>query len=35
MPEACPPMQRCGSSAPGWLNGSHPTIVRQTRLSLG
>ena len=30
MPETCPPIARCGTSAPGWLNGSHPTIVGQT-----
>ena len=31
MPETCPPIRHCGTSAPGWLNGSHPTAVGQTR----
>ena len=31
MPETCPPIQHCGTYAPGWLNGIHPTGVGQTR----
>ena len=27
MPTSCPPTRRCGSYAPGWLNGSHPTVA--------
>ena len=26
MPTSCVPKRRCGTHAPGWLNGSHPTI---------
>ena len=26
IPETCVPMRRCGTSAPGWLNGTHPTV---------
>ncbi len=27
MAEECLPMYRCGTYAPGWLNGSHPTVA--------
>ena len=27
MPESCPPKQRCGTHAPGWLNGNHPSVA--------
>ena len=27
MPDQCVPMWRCGTHAPGWLNGSHPTFT--------
>ncbi|CAH3175999.1 unnamed protein product [Porites lobata] len=27
MPTSCPPTGRCGTSAPGWLNGGHPTVA--------
>ncbi|XP_068671273.1 uncharacterized protein [Montipora foliosa] len=27
MPTYCPPTRRCGTDAPGWLNGSYPTMV--------
>ena len=27
MASSCPPMQRCGTHAPGWLNGSHPLVA--------
>ena len=27
MPTSCPPTHRCGTSAPGWLNGEHPTVA--------
>ena len=27
MPESCVPMRRCGTHAPGWLNGSHPSVA--------
>ncbi|XP_078382533.1 uncharacterized protein LOC144665216 isoform X1 [Oculina patagonica] len=27
MPTSCPPDQRCGSSATGWLNGGHPAVA--------
>ena len=26
IPESCVPMRRCGTHAPGWLNGSHPQL---------
>lgn len=26
IPENCVPVKRCGTSAPGWLNGTHPTV---------
>lgn len=26
MPEQCVPVKRCGTVAPGWLNGNHPTV---------
>lgn len=27
MPECCPPINRCGTLATGWLNGEHPSTV--------
>ena len=27
MPDKCVPENHCGSAAPGWLNGSHPTVA--------
>ena len=27
MPSSCPPTRRCGTIAPGWMNGSHPTVA--------
>ena len=27
MPTSCPPKNRCGTHAPGWLNGNHPTVA--------
>ena len=27
MASSCPPKQRCGTHAPGWLNGSHPSVA--------
>ena len=27
MPTSCPPYIRCGTNAPGWLNGGHPTVA--------
>ena len=27
MPTTCPPVNRCGTSATGWLNGTHPTVA--------
>ena len=27
MPSSCPPKRRCGTHAPGWLNGSHPSVA--------
>ena len=27
MPESCVPKLRCGTHAPGWLNGSHPSVA--------
>ena len=27
MPETCPAISSCGTSAPGWLNGAHPTVA--------
>ena len=26
IPDNCVPVKRCGTSAPGWLNGAHPTV---------
>ena len=26
IPEKCVPMNHCGTRAPGWLNGKHPTV---------
>jgi len=30
MPTSCVPKHYCGTHAPGWLSGSHPTSVGQT-----
>ncbi|XP_062512438.1 macrophage receptor MARCO-like [Corticium candelabrum] len=30
MPQTCPPMHHCGTHAPGWLNGTHPTALGET-----
>ena len=27
MPTSCPPTDRCDTSAPGWMNGGHPTVA--------
>jgi len=27
MPTSCPPIRRCNTDAPGWLNGGHPTVA--------
>ena len=27
MPTLCPPKFRCGTHAPAWLNGEHPTVA--------
>ena len=27
MPTSCPPTNRCGTHAPGWMNGTHPTVA--------
>ena len=27
IPEECVPMDHCGTHAPGWLNGKHPTVL--------
>ena len=27
MPTSCPPTYRCGTHAPGWMNGGHPTVA--------
>ena len=27
MPDSCVPRQRCGTHAPGWLSGEHPTVA--------
>ena len=27
MPTSCPPINSCDTSAPGWLNGGHPTVA--------
>ena len=27
LPESCPVKRRCGTHAPGWLDGKHPTVV--------
>ena len=27
MPTSCPSRYRCGTNAPGWLNGGHPTVA--------
>jgi len=26
MPTSCPPMYSCGTDAPGWMQGSHPSV---------
>ena len=26
IPDSCVPMRRCGTHAPGWLNGTHPQL---------
>ena len=26
IPEECVPVHRCGTFAPGWVNGQHPTV---------
>lgn len=28
MPQTCVPEWRCGTHAPGWLNGQHPTVAQ-------
>ena len=28
MPTSCVPNQRCGTLAPGWMNGAHPTVAQ-------
>lgn len=27
MPTSCPPRHSCGTDAPGWLDGTHPTVA--------
>lgn len=27
IPDKCVPMRRCGTHAPGWLSGAHPTVA--------
>ena len=27
MPTACPPVRRCGTHAPGWIKGQHPSVA--------
>ena len=27
MPTSCPPMNRCNTHLPGWMNGGHPTVA--------
>ena len=27
MPTSCVPKYRCGTDAPGWMNGAHPTVA--------
>ncbi|CAH3177775.1 unnamed protein product [Porites evermanni] len=27
MASSCPPTRRCGTNAPGWMNGGHPTVA--------
>ena len=27
MATSCPPTSRCGTNAPGWMNGGHPTVA--------
>ena len=27
MPDKCVPIRRCGTHAPGWLHGAHPTVA--------
>ena len=28
MPTSCVSNQRCGTAAPGWMNGAHPTVAQ-------
>ena len=27
MPNTCPPVRRCGTHAPGWIKGQHPSVA--------
>jgi len=27
MPTTCPPIRRCGTHAPGWISGQHPSVA--------
>ena len=27
MPTACPAVRRCGTHAPGWIDGQHPSVA--------
>ena len=27
MATSCPPLYRCNTNAPGWLNGGHPSVA--------
>ena len=27
MPTTCPPVRRCGTHAPGWIKGQHPSVA--------
>ena len=27
MPTSCPPVRRCGTHAPGWIKGQHPSVA--------
>lgn len=33
MATTCPPLNRCGASFPGWMDGDHPTVAGDKALT--